>query len=92
VYALGVIVFRWLGGEFPFEGDSDLSILLAHVAQPLPREPLRHLPDAAIDAIARALDKDATLRHSTAGAFIEALRAGLDVPRAADARSDAGCS
>lgn len=77
IYALGVIAFRWLAGEFPFKTTGTLDTLLHHVVTMPALERLSALPRAATDAIAQALEKDPARRFQRADEFVRALRAGM---------------
>jgi serine/threonine protein kinase len=82
LYSLGVMLFELLTGRLPFDGESAVSLLLAHVTQP----PLRlrecglRLPDqAALQALLdRLLAKLPVDRFASAQAALSALDA-LDV-------------
>lgn len=88
IYALGVMVFRWLTGILPFDGDTPYAIMFKHVQEPIPLEPLNALPERARLAVLRALEKDARDRWPTAGEFILELRNGLVGPLSAESMDD----
>jgi len=77
IYALGVVCFQALTGRVPFDGDSLMDVLVAHMNTPPPRmtdvDPtlLREL-DAPV---LRMLAKDPAERPSSAGAAIDELEA-----------------
>jgi hypothetical protein len=70
VYAMGVILYELLTGRVPFEGESIGEVLMKHLtAKPdvsMIAEPYRSI-------IARALEKDPTLRFRSAGEMMAAL-------------------
>ncbi|MCB9552690.1 MAG: serine/threonine protein kinase [Myxococcales bacterium] len=75
IYALGVMMYRLLSGELPFEGDNDLRILKAHILEPPPPWPEGVEVPPALDAIVRrALEKRPIDRFPTAGAMARALK------------------
>lgn len=92
VYALGVLSYQLLTGELPFNGESTMAVLMAHLQQDAPRASGAHpeLP-AELDApLQRMLAKDPSGRPATAGAALAELRAaaelaghavGTDLPR-----------
>jgi serine/threonine protein kinase len=77
VYSLGVSLYEMATGRRPFEGDSDYSLMAAHLQQqPLP--PLQidpSLPEVLSDIILMSLAKDPAQRFQTADAFRSALDA-----------------
>ncbi len=76
IYALGVIAYRMIAGELPFEGSTPYELLVKHVkdAPPLLRERRDGIPPMIEAAVMRCLMKDPADRFETAGAFAEALR------------------
>ena len=80
IYGLAVTAFVSLtGGELPFEAESDIAQMWAHINEPPRRaRDLRPgLPAAADDVLARGLAKDPAGRHGSAREFAEALRQAL---------------
>jgi serine/threonine-protein kinase len=59
VYALGVMLFEGLSGRKPFDGDSAVAILMAHVNQPVPPIPFTVPASDGIRAlVSRMLGKE----------------------------------
>jgi serine/threonine-protein kinase len=78
IYSLGIVAYEMLTGSRPFTGPSPLSVLMQHVHQPLPDAPEGPSARRWMDAIRKAAAKDRAERWSSAGAFVDALEAGLD--------------
>ena len=76
LYALGVIMYELLGGQRPFVGESEMSVLHKHLhAQPPSLARLRpDLPHAALSIVERCLDKNPDLRPADASALAAAVR------------------
>jgi serine/threonine-protein kinase len=70
MYALGILTYELCAGRPPFEGNTQ-RVLYAHAYEP--PAPLENLPEAASDAIKRALEKDPEKRFPTAREFARAL-------------------
>ncbi len=69
LYSLGVVLYEMATGRVPFDGDSPVSIALAHLQEP-PADPARYnplVPPALSKIILKALKKDALDRYQTAG-------------------------
>ncbi|MCH7232343.1 protein kinase [Glycomyces sp. L485] len=83
LYSLGVVAHQCLAGSPPFKADTPLGVLSAHLRNAPPPLP----PDVPreVDAIiARALQKEPSVRWPNAGAFAEAcqeVRAMITTPR-----------
>ncbi|MCS6883373.1 MAG: protein kinase [Oscillochloridaceae bacterium] len=85
VYALGVMLFEMLTGRPPYQTDTPLGTLVAHVTEPIPdvRAHRPWLPAATRIVIERALAKDPRARYRSAGelaADLTALAAGQSPP------------
>jgi CheY-like chemotaxis protein len=85
-YALACLVHHCLAGTPPFERDSDLAILQAHLKEPSP--PLTQLrpdlPPSVDHVLGRGLAKDPADRFATASDFAAALTTALGVQRLAE--------
>ncbi|HEU0248766.1 MAG TPA: serine/threonine-protein kinase [Gaiellaceae bacterium] len=87
VYSLGCVLFECLAGARPFDRESELSVVFAHLNEPPPRlSDLRpELPAAFDDLFATALAKSPSERYSTCGELVEAAHAAVQgrtvVPR-----------
>jgi formylglycine-generating enzyme required for sulfatase activity len=76
VYALGVVAYEMLAGRAPFEAETPLSVLHAHVhdAPPDPCALNQALDPGVVSVVLKALEKTPTERYQTAGAFARELR------------------
>jgi tRNA A-37 threonylcarbamoyl transferase component Bud32 len=79
VYSLGCVLFECLAGERPFDRDSELSVVFAHLNEPPPLlSDLRpELPEAFDTVFATALAKSPDDRYATCRELVEAARAAL---------------
>jgi serine/threonine-protein kinase len=78
IYALGVLLFQLLTGEYPFDADDPRQIALLHLQAPPPRPSTRAPLSPAIDAVVlRCLEKQAEQRFSSASELLIALRAAI---------------
>ncbi len=77
LYALGIILFQGLTGALPFDSDNVLSLLQAHVAEPLPDLPPDVAPALAA-VVRKALAKPKDERFADAAAMATALTAARD--------------
>jgi serine/threonine-protein kinase len=89
LYALGVMAYELLTGSVPFSGETPVSIMLAHIQDPLPpaRERNPGLPRDVDGVLQQALAKQPENRFATAAALVAALEAarGTAAARSADA-------
>jgi serine/threonine protein kinase/WD40 repeat protein len=78
-YALACVTYRLLTGAVPFERDSALSIMAAHLYAEPPSLRARRpdLPAAADQVLAKALAKSPEERYEYCGDFADALRQAL---------------
>jgi CheY-like chemotaxis protein/predicted Ser/Thr protein kinase len=90
-YALACVVHHCLAGAPPFEKDSDLAIIQAHLKEPPPRitEVRPDLPPALAHVLGRAMAKDPADRFPAASDFAAALATALGVEGASDAGDEA---
>ena len=74
VYALGCALYECLAGERPFERESELAVVFAHLNEPPPRltELRPELPAAWDRVVARVLAKEPDGRYGTCGALAAA--------------------
>ncbi len=82
VYALGVTLYEMLTGKLPFDADTPLGMLLAHVTEPVPGVRLERpdLPDAVQAVIERAMAKDPSERYQSTGELAADLWAAVAAP------------
>ena len=79
VYAFGCLLFECLTGKKPFDRETDVAVMHAHLLDPAPAptELRPELPAALDDIVARALAKNEVDRTATCREVIEAVRACL---------------
>ncbi len=75
LYSVGVSLYEVATGARPFQGDSEYSIMAAHLQKnpPPPIEISPNLPSGLNEIILQALEKDPAKRFQTADAFRNAL-------------------
>jgi tRNA A-37 threonylcarbamoyl transferase component Bud32 len=87
VYSLGVVLFEMLTGRVPFQAETPMAVINAHVYDPLPlpRSLRPDLPETVERVLLKALAKAPEYRYRTAGemaaALSAAIRAGPVAPR-----------
>ncbi len=78
IYALGVLLFRAVSGQWPFHGESSTSTMIAHVQQAVPRlasvAPDLLFPEGLESILQRCLEKSPERRYPDAGALLDAFR------------------
>jgi serine/threonine-protein kinase len=79
VYALGCVLFECLAGERPFERESELAVVFAHLNEPPPRlsDFIPELPHAFDELFRTALAKSPDDRYSSCGALADAAGQAL---------------
>ncbi|MGC4087594.1 MAG: serine/threonine-protein kinase [Polyangiaceae bacterium] len=87
VYALGVLCYEMLVGQLPFDAETTVAVLMAHLIQE-PERPSHAANEvsAELDApLLHMLEKDPSKRPESAGVALKALRdaasrAGIEIP------------
>ena len=87
IYSLGCLLYECLTGTKPFERDSELAIVFAHLNDPPPKATERRpeLPEAFDEVFAKALAKAPDDRFDSCRDLVQAARAasrGEPLPRA----------
>ena len=72
IYSLGIVLYEMLTGAKPFQGDSDIQIIISHISDPLPELP----PELARyqELIDRMTAKSPDERFATAAEMVQYLR------------------
>jgi len=75
IYSLGVVLYEMVTGRKPFQGDSQYSIMAAHMAglPVAPSDAAPWMPSPLNDVILKAMAKDPADRFQSAAAFKSAL-------------------
>ena len=76
IYSLGVVLYEMVTGRKPFDGNSEFSIMKAHLEEtPVPPDEIDGAVDAELsDVILTAMAKEREERYQTAGAFLADLK------------------
>src|SRR5580765_1581000 len=79
VYSLGCVLYECLAGVRPYDRDSELSVVFAHLNEPPPRltDARPDLPAAFDEVFATALAKSPDDRYASCGELAAAARAAL---------------
>jgi predicted Ser/Thr protein kinase len=79
LYSLGCVLYECLAGMRPYERDSELSVVFAHLNEspPKPTDVRPELPTAFDDVVATALAKSPDERYASCGELATAARAAL---------------
>jgi non-specific serine/threonine protein kinase len=79
VYAFGGVLFETLTGKKPYERETDVAVMFAHITEPPPKVTAvrPELPEELDDVLARAMAKDPAERFASCREMIEAARAAL---------------
>lgn len=78
LYGLGVMLFEMLTGRAPFQGKTALSVMMAHVQNPVPLPtavgPQRDIPKAVDALVLRLMEKDPENRPCSAKALLDEIQ------------------
>lgn len=79
VYALGVTLYQLLTGYRPFEADTPMGLIMAHISRPIPdiRSVRPDLPESLQIVINQSMAKDPAMRYQSAGELAKDLRQAL---------------
>jgi tetratricopeptide (TPR) repeat protein len=79
IYALGVMLYEMVVGRVPFQADTPMAVLMAHLHDPLPlpRQVDPAVPEVVEAVIIRALAKEPNDRYQTANDLAAALRGAV---------------
>ncbi len=82
IYSLGVVMYEMATGVVPFDGDTPVSIALAHLQEPAvdPRRHNPNLPAALCEVIEKAMAKDKADRYQDAEEMDRDIRLVLSQP------------
>jgi serine/threonine protein kinase len=86
IYALGVVAYEMLTGRVPFQTETPLAVVHAHIYEtpPDPQTVCEDLPASVAQALLKALSKAPNMRYRTAKAMVEVLRRAQVGARAAE--------
>jgi serine/threonine protein kinase len=83
IYALGVVLYHLITGQYPFRADTMADIERQHLESPPPRASQAAPVSTALDLVVlRSMEKSAERRFSNARAFIQALRDAVGASKA----------
>jgi tetratricopeptide (TPR) repeat protein len=84
LYALGVMLYRWITGRLPFQAEDPLVLLFQHVHAPVtpPRDLAADCPPELEDVVMRLLSKEPRNRFGSAADVAAALRGSAVADRA----------
>jgi serine/threonine-protein kinase len=78
IYALGVVLYHLVTGQYPFRAETMTEIERQHLESPVPRpSQVAPVPPALDAVVLRCMEKTAERRYPSVKAFIEALRAAV---------------
>ena len=79
IYALGVLIYQLLTGQFPFHADDPRQVALLHLQVPAPRPSALAPVSPAVDAVVlKCLEKRADNRFASAADLLAALASAID--------------
>ena len=79
IYALGGVLYTSLTGRTPFERETEVQVMYAHLndGPPAPSAVRTDLPSALDDVVAKAMAKAPAERFQTCAEFVDALRGAV---------------
>jgi flagellar biosynthesis chaperone FliJ len=89
IYSLAIIVYEMLTGQVPHKADTPMGTVIKRVSEPMER-PSRinpAIPVGVEQVLLKALAKDPTQRHNSAGEFVAELKAAYEPERETPAQS-----
>ncbi len=78
VYALGVVLYAMLALRLPFDAETAIGILMAHIQKPVP--PIPEAPKGVLAVLMKSLEKNPAKRWATAAEFAAALARVEEAP------------
>jgi serine/threonine-protein kinase len=85
IYALGVVLYHLVTGQYPFRAETMTEIERQHLESPPPRpSQVAPVPPALDAVVLRCMEKTADRRFQSVKAFIEALRGVIGATKAAE--------
>jgi serine/threonine-protein kinase len=84
VYALGVLLFRCITGQYPFHGPNSAATMIAHLNQPVPTffsvAPEAVVPEGLEEVVRRCLAKSPSDRYASMGELMDELATCMEMP------------
>jgi serine/threonine protein kinase len=81
IYAVGVVMFQLLTGEYPYQAEDPRQIAVMHLHAPAPRPSSRAPVSPAVDSVVlRCLEKQASRRYASALELLDGLRTAVGEP------------
>lgn len=84
IYAVGVLLFRMITGQYPFHGTNSAATMIAHLNHPIPTfysiAPELELPVGLEEVVRRCLAKHPSERYASMRDVIDALGPLMDAP------------
>lgn len=79
IYSLGIILYQTLSGQPPYQADTAMGLILAHLQTPVPLLPISQLglPAGIAAVVAKAMAKDRNQRYLTAGQLAAAFSSAI---------------